>query len=614
MNDEEPRRAPSAIAKDYQARLAERTASAESAARAEFWISVSRLVVFVAGLVAAWLSLQSGWFSPWWLLLFVALFLVLVTVHERALRRRTRSDRAVSYYEAGLRRLAWDEGTGEWPEVSANGERYRENLHLYADDLDLFGSRSLFERLSVARTRVGQDVLAGWLRAPAEPSEVRARQAAVAEVAKRPDLRERLWVLGGEIEGGMDAKRLIEWSGSQRSLPAWLRWPALALVLANALTLIAWGFFSQGPRPFLYLLVLDAAVFTAVRTRFAAAINGVEKASRDLYLMAELLVSLEGETAESPWMTARISELGRGADAAGRRIQSLRRLVELLDSRRNPFFAPFGALLWWGTHLALSLENWREEVGPRVARWVEIVGELEALSSLAHWRAENEAFSTFPEIAPNDGGVLPSVEGEKLNHPLLSRAASRANDISLGGAEAPQGYIVSGSNMSGKSTYLRTVGLQAVLALAGGAVPAERFRIAPVAIASSIRINDSLAEGASRFYAEIKRLRQVLDATAGERPVLFLLDEILHGTNSHDRRIGAEAFTRSMLDRGAVGLVTTHDLALAAIAEDPDLHLRNVHFDDRVEEGRIVFDYQLRDGVVTRSNALALMREVGLEV
>ena len=174
--------------------------------------------------------------------------------------------------------------------------------------------------------------------------------------------------------------------------------------------------------------------------------------------------------------------------------------------------------------------------------------------------------------------------------------------------------IVSGSNMSGKSTLMRSTGMAAVLAFAGAPVCAKSLRIAPMNIGASIRINDSLQEGASRFYAEILRLRQILDLCRGEHPLLFLLDEILHGTNSHDRRIGAEAIVRGLLRRGAIGLVTTHDLALTTIADDPAVHARNVHFADHVEDARMVFDYRMHDGVVTHSNALALMRAVGLEV
>src|SRR6185369_1720925 len=214
----------------------------------------------------------------------------------------------------------------------------------------------------------------------------------------------------------------------------------------------------------------------------------------------------------------------------------------------------------------------------------------------------------LPVIADGD----PRFEADALGHPLLPAARCVRNDVVLD-ATGPI-LVVSGSNMSGKSTLLRAVGVNAVLALAGAPVRAARLRLSPLAIGASIRTLDSLSEGTSRFYAEITRIRQLVDLADGPQTLLFLLDEILHGTNSHDCRIGAEAIVRGLLRRSAIGLVTTHDLALTTIADDPTVHARNVHFADHVEDARMVFDYRMREGVVTHSNALALMRAVGLEV
>jgi DNA mismatch repair ATPase MutS len=186
------------------------------------------------------------------------------------------------------------------------------------------------------------------------------------------------------------------------------------------------------------------------------------------------------------------------------------------------------------------------------------------------------------------------------------------NDVTLG-ADAPHVLLVSGSNMSGKSTYLRTVGTNVVLALAGAPVRARRLALTPLHVGATLRIQDSLQAGKSRFYAEITRLKELADLAEGDLPLLFLLDEILHGTNSHDRRIGAEAIVRGLVARGAIGLVTTHDLALTELAGGGAL-LANAHFEDQVRDGEIAFDYTLRPGVVTHSNAIALMRAVGLRV
>jgi DNA mismatch repair ATPase MutS len=296
-----------------------------------------------------------------------------------------------------------------------------------------------------------------------------------------------------------------------------------------------------------------------------------------------------------------------GAEPASKAIARLDRLAQLLDARRNQFFAPIGAALLFTTQVAFAVDAWRARHGPALRRWIETVGELEALASLAGQAYEHPA-DAWPELVSG----APRFEAREAGHPLLAEARCVRNDVRLD--EERRVLVVSGSNMSGKSTLLRTVGSNAVLALAGAPVRAAALRLTPLALGASIRLNDSLQEGHSRFYAEIRRLRQIVDATAGPLPVLFLLDEVLHGTNSHDRRIGAEAVVRSLVARGAIGLVTTHDLALARLAEAPELHAANVHFEDELADGQMHFDYRMRPGVVTRSNAIALMRAVGLEV
>jgi DNA mismatch repair ATPase MutS len=237
--------------------------------------------------------------------------------------------------------------------------------------------------------------------------------------------------------------------------------------------------------------------------------------------------------------------------------------------------------------------------------WLATVGQLEALGSLAGFAWEHPA-DVYPDL--DEGQAC--FEAEGLGHPLMSEAACVRNDVALGGAVRV--LIVSGSNMSGKSTLLRAVGVNAVLALAGAPVRAGRLRLSRLSVGATLRIRDSLQEGTSRFYAELVRLRDLVRIAEGPVPLLFLLDEILHGTNSHDRRLGAAAVVSGLVERGAVGLVTTHDLALSEVASDPAVRAANVHFEDQLQDGQMVFDYRMRPGVVRTSNALALMRTLGL--
>jgi DNA mismatch repair ATPase MutS len=336
-------------------------------------------------------------------------------------------------------------------------------------------------------------------------------------------------------------------------------------------------------------------------------VKAVDQPLRDLALLAQILAVIEAERFESPKLRALRAALDVAGLPASKRVARLRLLVDLLDGRRNQLFAPIAALVLWTTQLALAIEAWRGACGPRVPGWIAAVGEIEALCALSGFAYERPGHP-FPEVVPGE----PRFEARGLGHPLIPPARCVRNDLRLD--PSLRLYVVSGSNMSGKSTLLRSVGTNAALAHAGAPVCADALRISPLSLGASIRIQDSLQEGASRFYAEITRLGQLVARAQAAPPLLFLLDEILAGTNSHDRRIGAEAVVRGLLARGAFGLVTTHDLALARIADHLAPAAANVHFEDQLVEGRMHFDFRLRPGVVQRSNALALMRAVGLDV
>ena len=565
-------------------------------------VGILRLVLLATGLVLAWLPFN-GQVSWWWVLLPSALFLALADVQARITQARRRSERAATLYDQGLARL-----DDNWAGRGESGERFLSGSHPYAEDLDLFGHGSLFELLSIARTRVGEETLANWLLAPAVPEVVRARQAAVEELRSRLDLREDLALLGEGVRSGEDAQALVTWAAA----PPWLisrptRVTTIVLALLAVVTLILWvvGF---GWIPFLIAFLLGRVFAFRLQAVINRVIDAVDGPARDLALLSEVLSRLERERFSS----LRLVELRAALDVKGlapsQQIAKLSGLIDLLDARRNMLFAPFAAILLWPLQFAIAIERWRQSSGPAVARWLAAVGELEALGSLAGYAYEHPQYP-FPELV--EGGT--HFEGEGLGHPLIPESRNVRTDLRLSD-ELERVLIVSGSNMSGKSTLLRTVGINAALALAGAPVRARALRLSPLQLGASIRIQDSLQAGASRFYAEITRLRQIVELTKGSLPVLFLLDEILHGTNSHDRRIGAEGVVRGLIERGAIGLVTTHDLALSRIAEDLAPRADNVHFEDHLEEGKMAFDYQLRPGVVQRSNALELMRSVGLEV
>ena len=597
---------PAAVAprEEYERRLKERRRSLAQRQRIEKTISISRLAVMSVLVVVAWLSLQSRLFSPAWASIPLVVFAGLVVAHRRILSSALQAERSASFYEDGLARL-----DDRWVGRGKSGSAYLDNDHLYTPDLDIFGSGSLFELLATTRTRAGDDRLASWLRNPADRATIERRQAMVGELRERLDFRERLSSVGSDVAEGTDGEELIAWAEADLgSQPALVRALLVLMAAAQILGVLGWAALGWGPTLLLALLLVHALLGLAWRRRIQQSTQGASGAGRDLALLGKVLSLVEAEDFQDEGLRSLQQELLTDLTSPAQRIGRLRTLVDLADSTRNPIFVPFAILLVWMPQIALAMDAWRSSTGRRVSRWLAVAGEVEALAALASYAYENPQ-NPFPEIVE---GASPILDGEQLGHPLLPRASCVCNDIQLD--RGRRALVISGSNMSGKSTYLRTVGVNTVLALAGAPVRASRLRLSSLRVGASIQINDSLQDGHSRFYREILRVRDILRLAEDQQPTLFLLDEILHGTNSHDRRIGADAILRSLLSRRAIGLVTTHDLALAQLCDDEDVAAVNVHFEDEIREGKMVFDYKLRAGVVEKSNAIELMREVGLEV
>jgi DNA mismatch repair ATPase MutS len=322
-----------------------------------------------------------------------------------------------------------------------------------------------------------------------------------------------------------------------------------------------------------------------------------------------MIEAIEREPFEAPLLARLRDSLTDSGRKASDEIAALARIVGFVDARRNEGFRLLlGPLFMWDVHCAAALLRWRGRAGGHVRAWLDALGEVEALASLGGFAFEHPAFA-WPELSAD-----PRLEARGLGHPLVADERRVDNDVSL--PAAGRALVVTGSNMSGKSTLLRALGVNAVLAIAGAPVCARWARLGPLRVATSMRIEDSLEQGVSHFYAELRRLKRVIDlARSPDRaPVLFLLDEILHGTNSRERVLGACAVVRELVARGALGAVSTHDLGITALGEELGGQVENVHFEEQVQDGRMTFDYVLRPGIVQSSNALRLMRSVGIDV
>ena len=538
-----------------------------------------------------------------YLVLFPAsLFVFSAALHERVIRALRRSLRAIAFYERGLARIG-----GQWAGKGETGERFSDALHPYSRDLDLFGKGSLFELLCNARTGAGQETLAKWLLEPASPEEVRLRHTAVDDLRGRLDFREDLAVLGEQVRSEVKPELLAAW-GEKTPL---LESLAMRIVLPLLTSLWIFGLVAWVLWGVHYIVLIVSAINIGVtfeyRERTKNSAFSVEAASRDLKLLSRVLARLESESFSAPKLISLQADFRKEGLPASRSVARLNRRVESVISRRGQIVSMFDPFVLWSLQWCFAIEAWRRIHGPSARRWLAAVGELEALSDFAAYSFEHPA-DVFPEFT-EDG---PCFEAEAFAHPLLPESRAVRNDLRLD--REFQLMLISGPNMAGKSTFVRAVGVNAVLAQCGAPVRARRLRLSRLAVGASVCVLDSLQGGISRFYAEIARLKLIADLTRGPLPVLFLLDELLQGTNSHDRRIGAQAIARNLLERGAIGLITTHDLALAEIAESLRPRAANFHFEDRLENGKLHFDYRLSPGIVQTSNALDLMRSIGLDV
>ncbi|MGB8481164.1 MAG: mismatch repair protein [Acidobacteriaceae bacterium] len=589
-------------AEEYRRREAARQAGSRRLEKLHIRFGNVRLLLATVAAVMAWWAFRSHWILPWWLAAPVAVFAVVAVVHARVLRARRCALRAVAVYQRGLARME-----DRWMDGGNGGERFRDAQHLYAADLDIFGPASLFALLSTARTRMGEDALASWLLSSSPVEAIRGRQAAVAELRSRLDLREDLEVLGEEAGAGVVPEALLQWAESpERIRETWLRWLAPLLMVLAVGAAVVWAVWGTVV-PLVAVIVAEASLARWLKQRLQAIFSSTEGAFENLDLLSGMLARLEREKFHSARLQALQTALTSHAMQGSEAIARLRTLIDLIDSRDNFFVRILDVPLMYSVQVALRSEMWRTQHGAAVRGWLDATGEMEALLSLAAYHYEHPD-DPFPEMVEG----APFLEGEALGHPLIAGAKCVRNDVRLD--DETRAILVSGSNMSGKSTYLRTVGVNTVLAMAGAPVRARRLQLTPLQVGASIQVNDSLQEGSSRFYAEITRLRRIYDLAAERPPLLFLLDELLQGTNSNDRRIGAEGVLRGLLERGAIGILTTHDLALTELQGLPEGALRNMHFQDHLEDGRMRFDFQLRAGVITKSNGLELMRSIGLKV
>ena len=574
--------------------------------RQSAWVANLRMVVFAAALLlggmTAFHRLSSrGW---WGTLAAFAVFLLLVVVHSRLSAAEARKREHVTLNERGLARL-----DGRWRSFSGRGEAYAPAGHLYAADLDVVGQGSLFQLLDETATLAGEAALASALLDPPPLEVARGRQGAVRELAALLDFRQALVAEAraaaprkanpAPFIGWAEAPPRLTRVGWVRPLPFFLPPLTLALyLLGNEDRVPGWAFWIP--------LALQLGVVLLSRAAFTELFNTLSMGEGGLVRLEASFAQVEAQRFTDPLLLRLTGGLGGEGAPVSALMKSLSRRYGLAELRRNQLHPLINTLTLFDALTLFRLEAWRRQHGAKVRGWFEALAELEMLSCLggfAHDRPE----ATYPELLSEGTRFVAS----GLGHPLLD--APVANDVTL--AAAGHGLVITGSNMSGKTTLLRAMGVTVVLARAGAPVTAEKLEVTGLALMTSMRVKDSLERGVSYFYAEVQRLKAVLDGARAEGgQALVLLDEILLGTNTRERQIASYEVLTLLVATGALVAISTHDLTLATLETETAGRMRNVHFRDELKGEEMSFDYQLRPGVVETTNALRVLRLAGIPV
>jgi hypothetical protein len=584
----------------YSSRLQQQKEALAAEQRRSGQLSLGRVSTFLLGAssIGAHIFGQAPGALPLGLGL-LGVFTVLVLVHARVAQREEQRKAAVLFNERGLARAR-----DEVDRLPPRGDPRKHREHPYASDLDLLGERSVMARLDAMETEPSETLLTAWLLAPAAPEEVRSRQEAVQELTPLTELREALFVHARPVATkNPDLARFASWS--QQPGPRTAGLTVLGLLLPVATAILFFGGAALGAPPWAWGVTagLQWALTMSLGALGASGLDEASKGAAALGAFGGVLERLRAEKLATP----RLARIEATLAEAGPALKRLESLASWAEARENGLFRLMvGPLVMYDLNLWMALERWRKAHGAAVTAWLDALAEGLALAGLATHAFDNPGH-TFPELSEGP----PRLSARGLAHPLLPRGKRVANDVTLQGPG--HALLITGSNMSGKSTLLRSMGVAVAMAQAGATVAAEHLALSPLRVRTSIRISDSLAAGYSHFYAELLALKRVVDESS-EGPVFLLLDEILHGTNSVERQSGAVSVVAHLLRQGALGAVTTHDLGLAELVDLLPGQVQLVHFQEQHEGDQMTFDYKLRTGLLRSGNALALMRQLGLPV
>ena len=561
----------------------------------------------IAAIIAVFYFLYS--LGIWYVIITIILLLVIFT---RLLLADLKNKAAITY-TAHLININKDElkfVAGDYYGFP-DGSQHIPEEHLYANDLDIFGRASLFQYINRSTSEMGSNRLAAYLKDPADADIILQRQIAVQELSADTQWRQHLQALGREKQILFTTKtRLENWVQekpvfSQFAPWKWLRY-LLPFFILSVVTLYIFDIVGSG---IFYLSLLIFAVIAFQINKIVAPIHeSLSKITDELEVFSLSIKHIETATFESALLRELQMNFIHQNKEASDEIKQLKKILDKLDLRYNLVLsAPLNILLLWNLQQVLDLEKWKSGHQKNINSWFETLGNLEALTSFATLYF-NEPQWVFPSIVPE----YFFIDGKEIGHPLISKTKRVNNFIDI--KHDGELMLVTGSNMAGKSTYLRSIGVNVVLAMAGAPVCAKTFTVSHVQIISSMRITDNLAESTSTFYAELKKLKTIIEKVNNGERIFILLDEILRGTNSLDRHTGSVALVKQLIKHHAAAIIATHDLDLAKLKDEFPENILNYHFDVQVSNDELFFDYLLKPGVCTSLNASILMKKIGIEL
>ncbi len=572
--------------------------------QSSFWAAL-RFSFFFAALVIVVYAANQRWEEVVAAdaLIFTAVFIWLVKQHKAVKEKLAYQKAMAEVNRHELLRLEWKHA-----DLNESGTSYSDRKHPYAYDLDLFGKGSLFQWINRTVTPHGKNTLANWLMHRPPIEEVNGRQEACAELRSLLNWQQELQISGQTVAlENLSIEPLLNWVAepsvlSEKKWVSWCLWLLPFHFLAHLSAAILIDSYATG-WPLLAFFI-NLAFIGKFNGTIQNALDGTTKALPVFKVYAQMMAHFTAHPFSAPWLVKRQQFLHH-TKAQGA-IHQLNGLLQLLDYRLNAFFAlTVNAAFLLDIRWMRQLEQWKETHRHSLTPWVELLSEVEALNSLAATWHANPDFG-LPEVCPQPF----TMKAVQIGHPLIPAERRVCNDFTMEGNGKL--VILSGSNMAGKSTFLRTLGINMVLAFAGGPVCAASFRVSTALLFTSMRIEDSLNENLSSFYAELTRLKQLFALLSEREDVFFLLDEILRGTNSDDRHRGVLAILMRLLSSKASGFISTHDLELAKLATEKETQVANFSFESTISNGNILFDYQLKEGICRTFNAYELMKNLGL--